>query len=221
MDQSDTSPPTRGNRKHPLRAKQDQASPRGGKRRSRGRGRPFAAKWGPDCRDFDAVQSRQYRFPDTPATASQKRKLHEIAVGYLRHRALHRFGEFGTDVLADAIGLAERQTATLAKEVSRPGRDETVELAKRVLHAMLNRDIAGTLGTEHTKTSRALFRLVSTIRISEANVTGSDVDAFTVLMAAFRLDYGTWKEERTKWPYTCNGEDRKNKSHGLGSERIE
>ncbi len=192
------SPPKRPNQK---RSDQDKASVWGGSRRGRGKGNRLGQRRGKDCKNPDMAHSMGYRFPDSPATDSQDRELGKIAVDYLRKMALHRFGGFSAETLAESIGLGKRRTTDLVKEVSERGRDETVELAKTVLHGMYTGRIAGVLGTMPTKDSRELFRLVNTVADREVK---EDTSVFRMWKAAFSVDYLVWEKRRTAWLYKSN-----------------
>jgi hypothetical protein len=194
-------------RQHPSRATQDKATPRGGRRRGRGRGKSLATSRGPDCRNPVAKWTNGFRFPDATATDAQSRELRKIIVDYLRRMSLHRFSGFGTETLAEAVGLAERRTADLVKEVSQPRRDETVEMAKTVLQSMLAGRIAGVLGNKPTKDTRELFKLISVV--AEREVDQPSANAFRMLKAAFDVDYLIWIRERSEWPFKSDGQPRR------------
>jgi hypothetical protein len=214
----DPAPARSGDRQHPLRARQDSAHRAGGPHRSRSRGRWFNKKSGPECVPLEAARARQYRFPDTPSTSAQGRALEKIVAKYLRCSHLHRYQEFGVELLARSIGLEKRQTSTLLTEVRMPGRDETVELAKAVFHAMHTGLIAGVLGTRRTDDNRAIFKLIATV--SEFDVAPEDRDAFGMWRAAFHLDYREWKVRREPWPFTKSGARRKTRSCASGAAQI-
>jgi hypothetical protein len=168
---------------------------------------------------MDAAASFGYRFPSDPATPAQQREWQKIISGYVRRIALKQHQEFNVATLASAIGLQPRQTQTLLKEVQDPGRDdETLELAKEILHGMLTGKIAGVLGTEHNDETRAVFKLV---RLAcGADVGPEDAREFSILMSAFNVDYEPWKLERQPWHYKLNGEPRARKSRGTGSKQT-
>jgi hypothetical protein len=194
-------------RQHPSRAAQDKATPRGGRRRGRGKGSKLATNRGRDCRNPVAKWTNGFRFPDTTATDAQSRELRKIIVDFLRRMTLHRYSGFGAETLAEAVGLSERRTADLVKEVRLPGRDETAELAKTVLQSMLSGRIAGVLGTPHTKDTRELFRLISVV--VEREVDQPDANAFRMLKAAFDVDYLIWIKELSPWPYKLDGQPKR------------
>jgi hypothetical protein len=175
------------------RQRYDTADPRGGShyRRGAGGGRGRLAS-GVDCRDPNGVKSCGYRFPDTGATESQRQTFLKIVTEYFRRETVRRYAELGAEAVAGIMGLKERQAQTLLNEVAAQKGDPVIELAKTVFHSMHTRKIAGVLGTRHSKTSRAVFRLINTI---DADRVPGDHDLFYKWMAAFRIDYEAWERE--------------------------
>jgi DNA-binding XRE family transcriptional regulator len=161
------------------------------------------------------------RFPDAEATPAQQREWRRIIAQFVRRKAVKQHQEFTDETLAEAIGVAPRTIATLVKEVTAPGYDPHIELAKSILQGMQARTIAGPLGIRHTDESRAVFKLIHHISVNETGLDHTDWIAFGILKKTFDVDYLVWREERGPWPYTISGKPRRSRSRGTGGKRTE
>ena len=166
--------------------------------------------------------SRGLRLPSDPESPAQAREWRKVISSYVRRVTLKTFQQFENKTLASAIGLADRQTQTLLNQVRDPSRgSEDLELAKEILQGMQSNRIAGVLGTDRTDESRAVFSIVFNVRCEWERMTAEDTRAFTMLKAAFDLDYYAWRDEREAWPFRLDGTDRIKKLRGNGSAQIE
>lgn len=202
-------PPAKG-RQHAKRAALDKAGFRGGFKRLKGKRRK-----GKKCVGLDGPASRGLRFPDKPETPEQHRELKKIMVGYIRQKTAKQFGEFTDETLSRVFGLCDRQVRNIRNQIKRPGRyHEDLELTLEVLQGMQCGRISGVLGTPHTDETRAFFAIIHNTSRRFADMIADHVRSFDMFKASFDIDYKLWKKERSPWPFTKNGSDRKKSSKG-------
>jgi hypothetical protein len=107
-----------------------------------------------------AERTMGYRFPKDPATVAQLAALKGIMREFLRIDTIKRFPDVSIDLMGNLFGLGERQAKTVVKEARDLEGSADLYLVIRVLHGMLSREIAGTLGTPKSMDVRWLFRRV-------------------------------------------------------------
>jgi hypothetical protein len=140
-----------------------------------------------------------YRFPSTAQTASQAKDLGRIVQNYLRIFIARQLHEFSVETVGEALGLGERQAKTVIKNACELPWSAQVELTMDVLQGMVERRIAGVLGTPKTLDNRKVFRVVYETdyftRLSEAprGLPGPDSgQQMLMLHAAFCIHYHEW-----------------------------
>jgi hypothetical protein len=130
------------------------------------------------------------QFSDAEPTGAQHREWVNILSAYARRLMANRHREFTIPVLAEAMGLGERQAATLAKDGRDAERDPADYLAEDILYAMRDGKIAGVLGTRHGPEAELVFKLVSQ---TEPRSIRGDKNEFRRLKDIFDLEFLAWR----------------------------